>query len=74
MPDCSCITKCPFFNDKMVNKQATAGLYKKKFCKGDFSDCARYIVFEKLGRQSVPDDLYPNMKEQALHIVASINN
>ena len=31
-----------------------------KYCKGDNSGCARYMVFKALGREEVPLDLYPN--------------
>ncbi|MBN2755314.1 MAG: hypothetical protein JXR81_10715 [Candidatus Goldbacteria bacterium] len=70
MADCECLEKCPFFNDKMVNLPATAEIYKKKFCRGDFEGCARYIIFKKLGKEKVPADLLPNQADRAQVIIA----
>jgi hypothetical protein len=53
----------------MANKPATAEIYKKQFCRGEFSQCARYTVFKKLGRDAVPSDLFPNMIERALEVI-----
>ena len=62
---CENIAKCIFFNDKMANKPGTANIMKKNYCEGDFKTCARYIVCKKLGRESVPPDLFPNQSERA---------
>ena len=71
MVDCECLPRCPFFNDKMADKPATAELMKKQFCHDKFEDCARYIVFKKFGRESVPINLYPNQKQQAQELISS---
>ncbi len=47
MADCICLPKCLFFNDKMENMPSMAQMYKAKYCIGDKSKCARYMVFEK---------------------------
>lgn len=69
MSKCECLPKCPFFNDKMKDNKGLAGIYKKKYCLGDNSNCARYMIFKKLGRDRVPADLYPNMHERAKKIL-----
>ena len=66
---CECIDNCPFFNDKMANMPAMAEIYKQRYCKGNFQECARYMVFKALGKPSVPSDLFPNQKERALKIL-----
>ena len=35
------------------------------YCQGDNLKCARYMVAKKLGKEKVPQDLYPNMVEKA---------
>lgn len=70
MNDCECLEKCIFFNDKMENKPALANLFKKSYCKGDSSKCARHIVFEKFGAEAVPNDLFPNQIERAMEIIS----
>ena len=56
---------------KMSNKPGTAEMIKKKYCKGDNSDCARFMVFEALGRQKVPSDLFPSQTDRAREIIAA---
>ena len=69
MPDCECLERCPFFNDKMVNRPATAEMFKKAFCLGDNTSCARYMIFVSLGPEAVPLDLFPNQVDRALGIL-----
>jgi hypothetical protein len=54
----------------MKDNEGLGELYKQKYCLGDNTECGRYMVFKKLGRPSVPDDLYPNMYERARKIMA----
>ncbi|MEQ8170480.1 MAG: hypothetical protein ABRQ38_16455 [Candidatus Eremiobacterota bacterium] len=65
MGNCECLERCPFFNNKMPDRPATAELMKKKYCQGDNSQCARYIIFKKLGSSKVPIDLYPSQLDKA---------
>jgi hypothetical protein len=69
MADCECLGGCDFFNDRMKSKPATADLMKRRYCKSDNSDCARYMVRQSLGKTSVPADLYPNQLERARILV-----
>jgi len=71
MPDCKCLPKCPFFNDKMQNMPAAAGLLKKRLCQGDNSQCARFMVLTALGRDKVPPDLSPNQQDRARDLIAA---
>jgi hypothetical protein len=71
MADCPNIRTCPFFNDKLTDRPATANLMKKSFCNSQYHDCARYIVCIAMGSPKVPADLFPNMKSRAHTIVAS---
>lgn len=70
MAMCECLESCPFFNDKMKNMPATANLYKNNYCKGDNTQCARYMIFKVSGSGAVPDDLFPNNVERANSILA----
>ncbi len=70
MADCVCVPRCPFFNDRMGQMPATAELMKKRYCQGDQTQCARYMVFSKLGPEKVPSDLYPTQIERAQQVLA----
>ena len=69
--NCECLAGCPFFNDKMAGKPALISLYKKQYCLGDNSNCARFMVFKRLGSKSVPPNLFPNMQEKAQQLLSS---
>ena len=69
MSECECLPKCPFFNDMMADKPATAESMKKRYCLGDNSQCARYMVFKALGREKVPANLFPIQVDKALEII-----
>lgn len=71
MADCECLGICPFYNDRMANMPSMAKLTKKRFCKGNNKDCARFIVNKALGPQKVPSDLYPADREKAINILKS---
>jgi hypothetical protein len=70
MADCECLAGCLFFNDKMPDDSGMGAIFKRKYCQGNNSDCARYMVFKKLGKSAVPNNLYPNMHDRAEKIIA----
>jgi len=53
----------------MANMPGTAEIYKKKYCAGEYADCARYLVFKAIGREHVPKDLFPNQQEKVQKII-----
>ena len=69
MPDCELLKGCLFFNDKMPLEVGMGKIFKEKYCQGDNSICARYMVAKSVGREKVPQNLYPNMKDKANEIM-----
>jgi len=72
MADCECLPKCPFFNDKMADKPATAGMMKKQYCQGDSSGCARHQVKVAAGSENVPADLYPSQTYRVKEVLSAL--
>ncbi len=70
MADCQCLPKCPFFNDRMKNMPSMANVYKKNYCRGNNSECARFMIFKAFGSDKVPITLFPNMVDEAKRIIA----
>ncbi len=70
MADCECLGSCPFFNDQMKDLDGVAALFKRRYCLGDNSDCARHMVLKQLGKPAVPANLYPNNVERARLIIS----
>ena len=70
MADCELLEKCVFFNDKMASMPSTSEIIKLRYCKDNCSDCARYLVREALGKERVPEDLFPNQNEKAREVIS----
>lgn len=68
MADCEKISKCPFFNDRMANIPANAAQMKQTYCRGDKTNCARYLVASQ--GKPVPMDLFPDQVDRARQILA----
>jgi len=68
--ECECLSECPFFNNKMKNMPRVADVMMDYYCLRQWQSCARHRVFEKLGVDAVPDDLFPNMSEDAEEILS----
>ncbi|MFD3156837.1 hypothetical protein ACFIJ5_08260 [Haloimpatiens sp. FM7330] len=66
---CENLKKCPFYNEKMPIDSAIGKMYKRTYCEGDKTKCARYNIGKVLGKQYVPSDLYPNMTDRANKII-----
>jgi hypothetical protein len=69
MAECECLSKCPFFNDKMADMPAMASMMKKRYCLADKSNCARWVVRAALGPDGVPIDLFPNQMDRAEGVI-----
>ena len=54
----------------MANRPNISASFKRLYCRGDNSKCARYMVFEALGVGRAPDDLFPNQEDRAKQIIA----
>lgn len=72
MAGCECLETCPFFKDKMLNMPAMSEIMKQRYCRGDWSGCARYRVYKVVGNDGVPEDLFPNQIEDADRYLSSI--
>ena len=70
MPDCECIKGCPYFNNEILQEiDIVLELRKQKYCRGDKTICARYMVFKALGKRVVPPTLLPSQIEEAEAII-----
>ena len=71
MAECPLLTRCPFFNGRLAHIPGRmAGIYSRRYCTGDSSQCAIYIVFMVLGEEKVPTDLFPSQKKRAQRIIS----
>jgi hypothetical protein len=62
---CEMFDGCPFYNMRLPIESGLGQLYKKNYCEGDKTLCARYKIVSAIGKECVPADLYPNMRERA---------
>ena len=69
MAMCEKLSKCPLYQGQMSMDSGIGSMYKKKYCEGDKTICARYIVATTLGPEFVTPNLYPNMNDKAKKIL-----
>lgn len=70
MAECECLKGCPYFeSDLMKEIDQMAQLRQEKYCKGDNSLCARYMVFKALGKENVPLDLLLIQTDRAKELI-----
>jgi len=69
MCKCRLLDTCPFFAEKLEDVDGIYVIYVNKYCLGKFSDCARFVVAEKYGREHVPFNLYPSQQQRAKVLV-----
>ncbi len=68
---CDRYAECPFFNGRLANyAPAIVDSMKREFCNGDYERCARYRVFQELGKGYAPADMTPIDQDQADQILA----
>ena len=65
MATCEKLEKCPFYQGTMDINYGIGSMYKKKYCEGDKTICARYIIATQLGPEYVNNNIYPNMNNVA---------
>ena len=72
MAECEKVPGCVFFHDRMENLPFAAERMKQEFCLGSNLECARHIVFDALGPEQVPNDLFPIDVARAERIIAGV--
>ena len=70
MQECELINTCPFYNGQLKGDEEQINIMKEKYCEKNNLNCARYMIFMALGRESVPKELFPHQKDQAYVIIA----
>ncbi len=70
MATCEKLAKCPFYQGKMSMESGLGAMYKKKYCEGDKTTCARYMIATTLGPEFVTEKIYPNMNSVAEKMIA----
>lgn len=69
MATCEKLEKCPFYQGEMKMESGLGLLYKQKYCEGDKTQCARYMIAATVGPAFVTNDVYPNMTDFAKQII-----
>jgi hypothetical protein len=67
--ECELIKTCSFINKKVKDMPRISKILKKNYCNGDVSKCARYMVFNELGVDKVPFDMFPYSRADAMVLI-----
>lgn len=69
MANCELITDCAFFNGRMATAMpAIVEQMKNQYCRGDNTDCARYMIVQALGKEYV-GELAPDQIKLAKQLI-----
>ncbi len=69
MAQCEKLSKCPFYQGQMSMESGLGAMYKRKYCEGDKTTCARYQIATTVGPEFVTNKVYPNMNDLAKKII-----
>ena len=69
MNKCLLLTECRFFNDIIENMPSISEVLKDQYCLGDNTECARHVIFTEIGKEHLPDDVFPHELDKAKKIV-----
>lgn len=70
MQECELIDSCPFYHYQLKCDEEQINIMKEKYCQKNNLNCARYMVFMALGRESIPNELFPHQKERAYEVIS----
>lgn len=66
---CPLLRECRFFNDIIENMPSISESLKAQYCLGRNSECARFLIFTEIGRDHLPDDVFPHELAKAKNLV-----
>ena len=69
MNKCPVLEKCRFFNDIVENMPSISESLKEQYCLGDNTECARFRIFTAIGKEHLPDDVFPHEMDKAEKLV-----
>lgn len=69
MSDCERMELCRYFKEQIKDFGAMQEMWKRKFCRGDKTRCARYMVLKALGVDHIPPYLVPTQVDKAKEII-----
>ena len=69
MTTCPVLKQCRFFNDIIEDVPSISETLKNEYCLGDNSQCARYLIFLAIGKEHLPDDVFPHEVDKAEKII-----
>ena len=69
MQDCDRLSDCPFFSDRLADMPGTSVEFKRKYCRGAYETCARRMVAQAQGMQTVPADLFAGQRDKLAALV-----
>jgi len=69
MNKCPVLEQCRFFNNIIEDVPSISEALKEQYCLCDHSGCARFFIFREIGKEHLPDDVFPHEMEKAEKIV-----
>jgi UTP-glucose-1-phosphate uridylyltransferase len=74
MNKCPVLEQCRFFNNVLENMPAISESLMEQYCLGDNTECARFFIFDEIGKEHLPDDVFPHEMEKAKKLVRNFRH
>ncbi len=69
MTTCPHLETCKLLRLTLSELPAVAAIYLELYCHGRSDVCARFVAMNELGRERVPNTLYPNQIDRAAKLI-----
>ncbi len=69
MEPCEYTAVCPFYAGSLSGRPDVDEM-KQNYCMSNNLRCARFVIYEALGADGVPADLYPDEKTRAYQVIS----
>ena len=66
---CEHIEDCKFFSKHLKNNPQQVHDIMEKYCKNEPKRCARFLIWSVLGKNAVPEKLFPDMQHVAVQLI-----
>lgn len=67
---CTYAATCPVFTTGLGPLPHLGIKYRRAYCRGGWSECARHLLADTVGSDSVPATLLPSQRNQIVEVVA----
>ncbi|MFO7819439.1 MAG: hypothetical protein R6V17_04300 [Halanaerobacter sp.] len=70
---CPYLDVCAVHQGKLADKKGMTKMFKRRYCKDNYDNCARYRIVNTVGGSHVEEGLLPNQNDKADRIINEVS-